>query len=80
MAAQSVIDTLNTLLAAEYASILPRLRQTDPFVTLDAAEEQAWFQRVQPVFDEYVKDKSSRGLPAAEVLAFVREWIRVNQK
>ncbi len=48
--------------------------------TLDAAEEQAWFQRVQPVFDEYVKDKSSRGLPAAEVLAFVREWIRVNQK
>ncbi|HPF38490.1 MAG TPA: hypothetical protein P5081_14380 [Phycisphaerae bacterium] len=40
MAAHSVIDTLNTLLAAEYASILPRLRQTDPFVTLDAAEDR----------------------------------------
>jgi len=48
--------------------------------TLDAAEEAAWYQRVQPVFDEYVKDKSSKGLPAAEVVAFVREWIRKNQK
>ncbi|MCM2252808.1 MAG: TRAP transporter substrate-binding protein [Ramlibacter sp.] len=48
--------------------------------TLDASEEEAWFRKVTPVFDEYVKDKAAKGLPAAEALAFSREWIRKNQK
>lgn len=48
--------------------------------TLDAAEEEAWAQKVAPVFDEFVKDKSARGLPAAEVLSFSREWIRKHER
>jgi len=35
------IDTLNRLLVAEYGSILPHLRQSDPFVSLSAADEAA---------------------------------------
>lgn len=41
MASQRVVDTLNALLAAEYASILPRIRQSDPFVSLSAADDRA---------------------------------------
>ena len=40
MASERVVDTLNNLLAAEYASILPRLRQSDPFVSLSAAADR----------------------------------------
>ncbi|MCB9852040.1 MAG: hypothetical protein H6819_03005 [Phycisphaerales bacterium] len=40
MSSQRVVETLNQLLAAEYASILPRLRQSDPFVSLAAAEDR----------------------------------------
>lgn len=40
MANEHAIDTLNALLAAEYASILPRLRQSDPFVSLSATDDR----------------------------------------
>jgi len=41
MAASDVTQTLNKLLAAEYASMLPRLRQSDLFVALRAANERS---------------------------------------
>lgn len=40
MANEHAIETLNNLLAAEYASILPRLRHSDPFVSLSATDDR----------------------------------------
>ena len=53
---------------AEATAAMKRVGHTTH--TLDAAEEEAWFQEVRPVFDEYVKEKSAKSLPAAEALTF----------
>jgi TRAP-type C4-dicarboxylate transport system substrate-binding protein len=50
------------------------------FITLSSEEEKRWATKIAPVFDEWVKDKSAKGLPAAEVLKFCRDWIEKNQK
>jgi TRAP-type C4-dicarboxylate transport system substrate-binding protein len=41
-------------------------------ITLSAQENARWEKAVQPLFDEYVKEKSAKGLPAAEALAYCR--------
>jgi TRAP-type C4-dicarboxylate transport system substrate-binding protein len=86
---QKIVDALSD----EYSVKLARLwdqKEADAIAmmqrgghtthALDAAEEEAWFRKVAPVFDEYVKDKTAKGLPAADVLAFSRDWIVKNQK
>ena len=47
--------------------------------TLSSEEEERWFEKVAPVYDEYVREKSAKGIPAADVLDFCRDWIRKNQ-
>lgn len=47
--------------------------------TLSPEEEERWVERVAPVYDEYVKEKTARGIPAADVLKFCRDWIKKNQ-
>jgi TRAP-type C4-dicarboxylate transport system substrate-binding protein len=49
-------------------------------ITLNEEEEKRWYQRVAPLLDAYVKEKSAKGLPAAEALKFCQDWIKVNQK
>jgi TRAP-type C4-dicarboxylate transport system substrate-binding protein len=44
----------------------------DTVIPLSAAENARWAKAVEPLFDEYVKDKAAKGLPAAEALAWVR--------
>jgi TRAP-type C4-dicarboxylate transport system substrate-binding protein len=42
-----------------------------------AAEENArWAAAVQPLFDEYVQDKTAKGLPAAEALKYARDRLK----
>lgn len=43
---QSSIDILNRLLAAEYESLVPRLAQADPFVSMPAAGDRAMLVRM----------------------------------
>jgi TRAP-type C4-dicarboxylate transport system substrate-binding protein len=47
--------------------------------TLSPEEEERWVGRVSPVYDEYVKEKTEKGIPAADVLKFCREWVKKNQ-
>jgi TRAP-type C4-dicarboxylate transport system substrate-binding protein len=47
--------------------------------TLSPEEEERWVERVAPVYDEYVREKSARGIPAADVLDFCRDWVKKNQ-
>lgn len=44
--ATSAVDTLNDLLGAEFASLIPRLGEAAPFVTWPAAEDQALLCRM----------------------------------
>ena len=45
----------------------------DTIIPLSAQEDARWAQAVQPLLDEYVKEKSAKGLPAAEALKFASE-------
>lgn len=46
MANDTTIAKLNTLLAAEYGSLLHRLSECNPFVTWPAADDRAMIQRM----------------------------------
>ena len=85
---QEVIDALST----EYLEKMSRLwdqKENDAIValksqghrtfTLSPEEEERWVERVAPVYDEYVREKSAKGIPAADVLNFCRDWIKKNQ-
>ena len=66
---QKDVDAIATLKAAGHTTI-----------TLSAAEEEKWVKKLAPVYDEYVKDKTAKGLPAAEALKFCQDWVKKNQK
>jgi len=44
-------------------------------IPLSAEENARWAKAVEPLFDEYVKEKSAKGLPAAEALKYCRDRI-----
>jgi hypothetical protein len=46
MSHQNAVDTLNELLGAEFASLIPRLGEAAPRVTWPATEDQALLRRV----------------------------------
>ncbi len=45
-------------------------------IALSAQENARWAKAVEPLFDEYVKEKSAKGLPAAEALAYCRARLK----
>ena len=47
---------------------------------LTKEEEARWAAKVQPMFDDYVKNMKSKGLPGDEVLKFCRDFIKKNSK
>lgn len=47
---------------------------------LSDKEDARWAVQVRPMIDAYVKDKTEKGLPAAEALKWVQDWLKKNQK
>jgi hypothetical protein len=45
----------------------------DTIIRLDPQENARWAAAAEPLLEEYVKEKSARGLPAAEALKYARE-------
>jgi TRAP-type C4-dicarboxylate transport system substrate-binding protein len=45
-------------------------------IPLSKAEDARWAKAVEPLFTEYVKEKTAKGLPAAEALKFCRERLK----
>lgn len=43
-------------------------------------EQERWKNAVAPIIDDYIKDKSAQGLPAKEIVAFIRETLAKLQK
>lgn len=48
-------------------------------ITLTKDESEKWTKAVKPLFDEYVKEKSAKGLPAEEALKFCQDYLKKNQ-
>ena len=48
----------------------------DTVIPLSATEDARWAKAVEPLFDEYVKEKTAKGLPAAEALAWVKARVK----
>jgi TRAP-type transport system periplasmic protein len=49
-------------------------------IPLSKEEEQRWYQQVKHLHEDFVKEKSAKGLPAGEALKFCQDWVRENQK
>jgi TRAP-type C4-dicarboxylate transport system substrate-binding protein len=50
------------------------------FITLSKEEEERWYEKIRPLYDEFIKEKTAKGLPAAEAIKFCQDWIKNNQK
>ena len=55
-------------------------KQGGKLTQLDKTEDARWIKAVQPVFDEYLKEKTAKGLPAQEALKFCRDRLQQLQK
>ena len=65
-------------ISAESERILTAAKHTT--TSLSREEDERWFKAVAPVYDLYIKEKSAKGLPAAEAYKFVQDWVQKNQK
>ena len=52
------------------------LKLGNKFIPLSKEEDAKWAKAVTPMFDEYVKEKKAKGLPADEVLKFCVDRLR----
>jgi TRAP-type transport system periplasmic protein len=86
---QNTIDQMS----AEYAEKLSRLWDEKDLNTikkwkaknhvsifLNGEEEKGWANAVLPLYESFVKEKSAKGLAAAEALRFCKEWVQRNTK
>jgi TRAP-type C4-dicarboxylate transport system substrate-binding protein len=48
----------------------------DTIIPLSTQENARWAKAVEPLFDEYVKEKTAKGLPAAEALNYCRDRLK----
>jgi TRAP-type C4-dicarboxylate transport system substrate-binding protein len=47
-------------------------------IFLSEEEEKKWEKAVIPLYETFVKEKSSKGLAAVEALNFCKDWVRKN--
>jgi TRAP-type C4-dicarboxylate transport system substrate-binding protein len=52
------------------------LKLGNKIISLSAEENAKWAMAVQPLFDDYVKEKKAKGLPAEEAVKFCRERLK----
>jgi TRAP-type C4-dicarboxylate transport system substrate-binding protein len=50
------------------------------FLQLSKSEEDRWAARIAPLYDDYVKDKTAKGVPAAEAIKFCKDWVKQHVK
>ncbi len=56
------------------------VKQGDTLIPLSKEEDARWAKAVSPMFDEYIKDKKAKGLPAEEALKFCQDRLRQLQQ
>ena len=55
-------------------------KQGGKLTQLSKTEDARWVKAVEPLFDEYVKEKTAKGLPAKEAYQFCRDRLQQLQK
>jgi len=63
------LESIRSLAAAKHVT-----------TSLSREEDERWFKAAAPVYDTYIKEKSAKGLPAADAYKFVQDWVNKNQK
>jgi TRAP-type C4-dicarboxylate transport system substrate-binding protein len=48
----------------------------DTLIPLSKEEDAKWAKATQPLFEDYLKEKTAKGLPAAEALKFCRDRLK----
>jgi TRAP-type C4-dicarboxylate transport system substrate-binding protein len=48
-------------------------------IPLTKDEAEKWTKAAKPLLDEYVKEKTAKGLPAEEALKFCQDYLKKNQ-
>ena len=86
---QKIIEKLNDEYEAKICQVWEKMTQ-DSIRSLAAAkhvttslsreEDARWFKAAAPVYDTWIKEKSAKGLPAADAFKFVQDWVSKNQK
>lgn len=56
------------------------LKRGNKISRLSPEEMEKWVTKVEPMFDEYVKNMKAKGLPGAEVLKFARDYLKTYTK
>jgi TRAP-type C4-dicarboxylate transport system substrate-binding protein len=56
------------------------LKRGNKISRLSPEEMNKWVVKVEPIFDEYVKNMKAKGLPGAEVLKFARDYLETHTK
>lgn len=56
------------------------LKRGNKISRLSSQESARWEAKVEPMFDEYVKNMKAKGLPGAEVLKFARDYLKAHRK
>jgi TRAP-type C4-dicarboxylate transport system substrate-binding protein len=86
---QKVIDEMSREYIDKYAAMWDdieksgknyMLKRGDRISSLSKAEEARWVQKAQPLFDDYVNRMKEKGLPGAEALKFVRDYLKPYKK
>lgn len=70
MANEQAVNVLNRLLRAEYESLVPRLREADPFVSMESADDRRVIAGILRDVESHERDLSEmilrlRGAPAS---------------
>lgn len=75
-------DKISKVMDRECDGTVAKLKgeKNHKFIELSKEEEERWFKKTRPLFEQYVKEKSAKGLPAAQALEFCRGWLEKNQK
>ncbi|MBN2705805.1 MAG: TRAP transporter substrate-binding protein [Deltaproteobacteria bacterium] len=61
---------------ADAAGLAYTLERGNQVISLPESESRAWEDRVQPIFDDYIKSTTSKGLPGDQVVARIKEMLR----
>lgn len=82
---QALIDELSPRWAAKHGTAWDSAAQRgidfhkelgNEFIQIDAEEGRRWGAAVEPVISDYIKRTEAKGLPGAEVVAFVRQRLK----
>ncbi len=82
---QKIIDEMSKEYIGKYEAMWDTIEKSGKqwmikrgatIISLSKAEDARWVEKAQPVFEDYVNRMKAKGLPGAEALKFVRDFLK----